>query len=112
MDFLKYYLISCVVVYIYLCIKNPISFKDVSAMDIFRGIVATLIWPIALAVLHYPPKDKVLNVLLIVFEQLCNIILLIIALTILAWSIFGGTLNIGNDTVKITLNGLIKIGGK
>lgn len=53
MIYLYMYLLSCVVVYIYLVCVNPISYKDVSKMDILRGILGTLIYPITLAIMYW-----------------------------------------------------------
>jgi len=53
MIYLYCYLVSCVIVYVYLVIKNPISYKDVSKMDILRGIIGVLVYPITLSYLYW-----------------------------------------------------------
>ena len=52
MIYLYLYLVSCVVVYAYSAYNSPIKFKDVSKMDVVRGIIATLVWPITLSLMY------------------------------------------------------------
>ena len=53
MTILYWYLLSCVVVYVVLVVRNPTSFKDVDFMSIVRGVIGVLFYPITLAYLYF-----------------------------------------------------------
>lgn len=57
MIYLYLSLLSCGVVYVYFAYNNPIKFKDVIKMGVFRGIIGTLVWPITLSLLYWIDRD-------------------------------------------------------
>ena len=54
---MSYYLLSCIIVYFYLIYKNPLSYKDVSNMDILRGIVGVLFYPVTLTIMYFIERE-------------------------------------------------------